>query len=292
MHSRRPLLNEQGDRVTSTTAEPVNGTAPATPVLSIRDGVLGFGSRTLWSGLNLDVAPGEFVAVLGSNGSGKSSLLKAILGQQKLDSGTISLNGHPVHRGDRCIGYIPQQKLAAPGTPLRGRDLVTLGVNGHRFGVPTLPHSVRLRVDELIADVGATEYAGQPLGSLSGGEQQRLRVAQSLAADPVLLLCDEPLLSLDLQHQRGVSELIDRRRREHNTAVIFVTHDVNPVLGMVDRILYLAGGKFTIGTPDEVLRSEVLTELYGTPVEVVRVGGRVIVAGIPQGDHHHEEEIA
>ena len=286
------MLHEQGDRVTSATAEPINGTAPATPVLSIRDGVLGFGSRILWSGLNLDVAPGEFVAVLGSNGSGKSSLLKTILGQQKLDSGTISVNGHPVRRGDRCIGYIPQQKLAAPGTPLRGRDLVTLGVNGHRFGVPTLPHSVRVRVDELIADVGATDYAGQPLGSLSGGEQQRLRVAQSLAADPVLLLCDEPLLSLDLQHQRGVSELIDRRRREHNTAVIFVTHDVNPVLGMVDRILYLAGGKFMIGTPDEVLRSEVLTELYGTPVEVVRVGGRVIVAGIPQGDHHHEEEIA
>ncbi|WP_231606291.1 metal ABC transporter ATP-binding protein [Salinibacterium sp. NK8237] len=292
MLSRRPLLNEQGNRVTSAPAVAVNGTAPETPVLSIRNGVLGFGSRTLWSGLNLDVAPGEFVAVLGSNGSGKSSLLKTILGQQKLDSGTISVNGHPVHRGDRCIGYIPQQKLAAPGTPLRGRDLVTLGVNGHRFGVPTLPHSVRVRVDELIADVGATDYAGQPLGSLSGGEQQRLRVAQSLAADPVLLLCDEPLLSLDLQHQRGVSELIDRRRREHDTAVIFVTHDVNPILSMVDRILYLAGGKFMIGTPDEVLRSEVLTELYGTPVEVVRVGGRVIVAGTPHGDHHHEEEIA
>ncbi|RLQ83133.1 metal ABC transporter ATP-binding protein [Salinibacterium amurskyense] len=264
----------------------------AVPVLSIRDGVLGFGARTLWSGLDLNVAPGEFVAVLGSNGSGKSSLLKAILGQQKLDSGTITVAGHPVRRGDRCIGYIPQQKLAAPGTPLRGRDLVTLGVNGHRFGVPTLPRAVKTRVDELIADVGATDYASQPLGSLSGGEQQRLRVAQSLAADPVLLLCDEPLLSLDLQHQRGVSELIDRRRREHNTAVLFVTHDVNPILSMVDRVLYLAGGKFTIGTPDEVLRSDVLTELYGTPVEVVRVGGRVIVAGTPHGDHHHEEEIA
>ncbi|QAV70634.1 metal ABC transporter ATP-binding protein [Salinibacterium sp. UTAS2018] len=262
----------------------------AVPVLSIRDGVLGFGARTLWSDLNLDVAPGEFLAILGANGSGKSSLLKTILGQQKLDSGTITVAGHPVRRGDRCIGYIPQQKLAAPGTPLRGRDLVTLGVNGHRFGFPTLPRAVKDRVDELIADVGATSYAGQPLGSLSGGEQQRLRVAQSLAADPVLLLCDEPLLSLDLQHQRGVSELIDRRRREHDTAVIFVTHDVNPILSMVDRILYLAGGKFTIGTPDEVLRSEVLSELYGTPVEVVRVGGRVIVAGTPHGDHHHEEE--
>ncbi|MGV8912168.1 MAG: metal ABC transporter ATP-binding protein [Rhodoglobus sp.] len=266
-------------------------TATATPALSIRDGVLGFSNRTLWAGLNLDVAPGEFLAVLGSNGSGKSSLLKAILGQQELDSGSVTVAGHPARRGDRCIGYIPQQKLAAPGTPLRGRDLVTLGVNGHRFGVPTLPRAIRSRVDELIASVGATEYASQPIGSLSGGEQQRLRVAQSLADDPILLLCDEPLLSLDLQHQRGVSELIDARRREHNTAVVFVTHDVNPVLGMVDRILYLAGGKFTIGTPDEVLRSDVLTALYGTPVEVVRVGGRVIVAGTPHGDHHHDEEI-
>jgi zinc/manganese transport system ATP-binding protein len=259
--------------------------------VSIRDGALGFGDRTLWSGLNLDVAAGEFVAVLGSNGSGKSSLLKAILGQQKLDSGTIAVAGHPARRGDRCVGYIPQQKIAAPGTPLRGRDLVTFGVNGHRFGVPTLPRAVRAHVDELIAAVGATEYASQPIGSLSGGEQQRLRIAQSLADDPVLLLCDEPLLSLDLQHQRGVSELIDARRREHNTAVVFVTHDVNPILGMVDRILYLAGGKFTIGTPDEVLRSDVLTGLYGTPVEVLRAGGRVFVAGIPQGDHHHDEEL-
>ena len=284
MQSRQLLPNDAGDPVMS---------APATtPVVSIHDGALGFGARTLWSGLNLDVAPGEFLAVLGSNGSGKSSLLKTILGQQKLDSGTISVAGHTARRGDRCIGYIPQQKLATPGTPLRGRDLVTLGVNGHRFGVPTLPHSVRSKVDELIASVGATEYASQPIGSLSGGEQQRLRVAQSLADDPVLLLCDEPLLSLDLQHQRGVSELIDARRREHNTAVVFVTHDVNPILRMVDRILYLAGGKFAVGTPDEVLRSEVLSELYGTPVEVVRTGGRVLVAGIPQGDHHHDEELA
>lgn len=296
MHLLQLLPNERGDGVnaaadTASTAASAAAVSAA-PVLSIHDGALGFGTRTLWSGLNLDVAPGEFVAVLGSNGSGKSSLLKAILGQQKLDAGTVTVAGHPVRRGDRCIGYIPQQKIAAPGTPLRGRDLVTLGVNGHRFGVPTLPHSVKVRVDELIASVGATDYANQPIGSLSGGEQQRLRVAQALADDPVLLLCDEPLLSLDMQHQRGVSELIDRRRREHNTAVVFVTHDVNPVLGMVDRILYLAGGKFTVGTPDEVLRSDVLTELYGTPVEVVRIGGRVIVAGIPHGDHHHEEEVA
>ena len=257
------------------------------PVLEIAGGELGFGARTLWSELDLEVRPGEFLAVLGPNGSGKTSLLKTILGQQRLDAGSIRLAGEPISRGDRRVGYIPQQKLIAPGTPLRGRDLVTLGVNGHRFGLPLPRRGERERVDELIADVGATSFAGRAVGSLSGGEQQRLRVGQALAGDPVLLLCDEPLLSLDLAHQRGVSGLIDARRRNHDTAVVFVTHDVNPVLDVVDRVLYLADGKFRQGTPDEVLRSDVLSELYGTPVDVIRSHGRVIVAGVP--DHHHDE---
>lgn len=260
------------------------------PVLQFRGAKLGFGERTLWSGLDLDVKPGEFLAVLGPNGSGKTSLLKTILGQQKLDSGEVKLAGRDIRRGDRRVGYIPQQKLIGPGTPLRGRDLIALGINGHRFGLPVSNRAERASVDKLLADVGATAFANQPVGSLSGGEQQRLRVGQALAGDPVLLLCDEPLLSLDLQHQRGVSELIDARRRSHDTAVVFVTHDVNPVLDVVDRVLYLAEGRFRMGTPDEVLTSEVLTELYGTPVDVFRSRGRVIVAGVPDAhDHHHEE---
>jgi len=257
-------------------------------VLEFRGGALGFGGRSLWTGLDLDVRPGEFLAVLGPNGSGKTSLLKTILGQQRLDEGTVRLAGHPIRRGDRSVGYIPQQKLVPPGTPLRGRDLVTLGVNGHRFGLPLPRRGDRERVDELLDDVGATGYADQPVGTLSGGEQQRLRVGQALAGDPVLLLCDEPLLSLDLHHQRAVSELIDRRRRSHDTAVVFVTHDVNPVLDVVDRVLYLAGGRFRQGTPDEVLRSDVLSELYGTPVDVIRSHGRVIVVGVPEGHDHHD----
>jgi zinc/manganese transport system ATP-binding protein len=256
-------------------------TAPA-PVLSIRGGALGFGARALWSGLDLDVQPGEFIAVLGGNGTGKTSLLRAMLGEQRLDAGEVLVGGH------RRIGYIPQQKIVAPGTPLRGRDLVMLGVNGQRFGPPITTRADRATVDALLASVGATDYADRPLGSLSGGEQQRLRVAQSLADDPTLLLCDEPLMSLDLQHQRAVSELIDARRREHGTAVIFVTHDINPVLAMVDRVLYLAHGRFTVGTPDEVLRDDVLSRLYGTPVEVFRSHGRVIVVGVPEAEHHHE----
>lgn len=260
------------------------------PVLRIRSGALSLGGRSLWSDLDLDVAPGEFLAVIGANGSGKTSLLRAILGQQRLDAGEVLIDGRPVRRGDRRIGYIPQQKIAGPGTPLRGRDLVMLGVNGHRFGPPFSRRAEHERVDALLDAVGAQRYADQPLGTLSGGEQQRLRVAQSLADDPQILLCDEPLMSLDLHHQRAVSELIDARRRGSGTAVVFVTHDVNPVLGMVDRVLYLAQGRFTVGTADEVLRTEVLTALYGTPVEVFRSAGRVVVAGVPESVHHHDEE--
>ncbi len=163
-------------------------------------------------------------------------------------------------------------------------------LEGSRFRGPTGPER---SADELLDAVGATSYADAPVSTLSGGEQQRLRVAQALASDPRLLLCDEPLLSLDLGHQRVVSELIDRHRRETDAAVVFVTHDVNPVLDMVDRVLYLVGGRFRIGTPDEVLDSEVLSSLYGTPVDVVRVRGRVVVVGAtddPHGHHSHDDE--
>jgi zinc/manganese transport system ATP-binding protein len=255
-------------------------------VLSIRDASLAFGDRTLWSGLDLDVAAGEFVAVLGPNGTGKTSLLKAILGQQALTTGSVDLMGRPARRGNSSVGYVPQQKLLASGTPLRARDLVTLGVDGHRWGPPIASKATKTKVGELLHAVGATSYANAPVATLSGGEQQRVRIAQAIASDPALLLCDEPLLSLDLAHQRSVSELIEEQRRRLNTAVLFVTHDVNPILTMVDRVLYLAGGRFTIGTPKEVLRSEVLSELYGTPVDVLESRGRIVVVGGGDEEHH------
>ena len=260
------------------------------PVLSIRDASLTFGQRTLWSGLDLDVAPGEFIAVLGPNGTGKTSLLKAVLGLQQLSSGRIELLGTAARRGDRRVGYIPQQKLLEQGTPLRARDLVALGVDGTRLGPPIPSRSTRAKVDEVLEAVGATSYAKSPVATLSGGEQQRVRIAQAIASDPSVLLCDEPLLSLDLAHQRSVSELINEQRKRLNTAVLFVTHDVNPILGMVDRVLYLAGGHFRIGTPAEVLRSDVLSELYGTPVDVFESHGRIVVIGGGEAEHAHFEE--
>ena len=251
-------------------------------VLEVRGASLAFGDRTLWHDLDLDVQPGEFLAVLGPNGTGKTSLLKAILGQQALTAGDIAVAG-----GKASVGYIPQQKLVADGTPIRARDLVGFGVSGTRWGLPLPRKGDRARVDEILAAVGATDYASVPVSLLSGGEQQRLRVGQAIAGHPTLLLCDEPLLSLDLAHQRAVSELIDAQRAS-GAAVVFVTHDVNPILGMVDRVLYLAGGTFRIGTPGEVLTSSVLSEMYNTPVDVFHSNGRVVVVGVPDehGDHH------
>jgi zinc/manganese transport system ATP-binding protein len=260
------------------------------PVLRITAAELKLGGRILWSGLELSVARGEFIAVLGANGSGKTSLLRAILGQHELSVGEIRLLGDPVQRGDRRIGYIPQQRLADEGTALRGRDLVGLGVDGHRFGVGLPTRARRTRVDAALDDVGARHFARIPVAKLSGGEQQRLRVGQALAGQPDLLLCDEPLLSLDLRQQRVVSELIDRHRRERGFGVLFVTHDVNPILPAVDRVLYLAGGSFRIGPPRDVLRSDVLSELYGSPVDVIRSGDRVVIVGAPDQSHAHEHE--
>jgi zinc/manganese transport system ATP-binding protein len=259
-------------------------------VLSLRDAQLTLGGRTLWSGLDLDVAPGEFVAVLGANGSGKTSLLKTVLGQHPLSAGTATLLGEPVHHGDRRIGYVPQQRLADEGAPMRGRDLVGLGVDGHRWGIALPRRARRARIDELLDAVGARHYANAPISSLSGGEQQRLRIGQALAGDPALLLCDEPLLSLDLRAQGVVSRLIDDNRRARGFGVLFVTHDINPILDVVDRVLYLAGRRFRIGTPDEVLRSDVLSELYQSPVDVIRARGRVVIVGTPDQSHAHGHE--
>ncbi|OZB84725.1 MAG: ABC transporter ATP-binding protein [Microbacterium sp. 14-71-5] len=270
-----------------------DGTSAPAPVLQIRGAAIQRGDRELWSGLDLDVAPGELVAVLGPSGTGKTTLLRAILGLQPLSAGSVVALGEPVRRrGSRRIGYLPQARPLPAETSMRGRDLVALGVDGHRFGLPFPRRGDRAHVDALIDAVGARAFADRPVGVLSGGEQQRLRVGQALADDPRLLLCDEPLTSLDLANQQAVTGLIDAHRRT-GAGVLIVTHDINPVLDIVDRILYIANGRFTLGTPREVLTTRVLSALYGAPVFVQEVGGRLVVVGAPDAEiaaHHHEHD--
>ena len=268
--------------------------SPSPAAVRLHDAGLAYGDRTLWSGLDLVVEPGQFLAVLGPNGSGKTSLLEVLLGLTPLSAGDGEIAGGRLRRGNPHVGYIPQHQGFDEDVPLRARDLVSLGIDGHRWGVSLPSRSRRREVDGLLAQVHATSYADVPLGQLSGGEQQRLRVAQALATDPRVLLCDEPLLSLDLTHQQMVVDLIDRRRRERGTAVLFVTHEINPVLPIVDQVLYIINGEFRLGPPEEVMTSTTLSQLYDSDVEVIRRHGRIIVvSGSPGHDeHHHEHERA
>jgi zinc/manganese transport system ATP-binding protein len=261
------------------------------PVVSAHGLSLRFGDRSLWDDLSFELDRGELLAVLGSNGTGKTSLIRILLGLLRPSSGHVEVCGLPPQKTRSRVGYVPQQRIFDRDLALRGRDLVRLGLDGHRWGTGRLRPEQRARIDDSLEQVGATAYANAPIGRLSGGEQQRLRVAQALVSDPVLLLVDEPLLSLDLAYQGTITGLLDSHRQRAGTPVVFVTHDINPVLSSVTRVLYLAPGRWAIGTPDEVITSETLSRLYGTPVDVLHVRGRVVVVGTPDDQHvHHVDD--
>lgn len=256
--------------------------APDTPpVVELSGARLAFGGRVLWDHLDLTVPAGEFIAVLGPNGTGKTSLLKVLLGQLPLNGGTAKVSGEPVGAGSGRIGYVPQHRSMDGGLTLRGRDLVGLGYDGHRWGItsPRQRTAKRNSVQHALGQVNGTGLGDVPVGVMSGGELQRVRIAQALATDPALLLCDEPLLNLDPANARLISALIDQRRRESGTSVLFVTHEVNPVLPYVDRVLYLVDGRFRIGTVADVMTSETLSELYRAEIHVVKIGEQYVVVG-------------
>jgi zinc/manganese transport system ATP-binding protein len=242
--------------------------------------------REVWAHVDVTVQPGEFVAVLGPNGSGKSTLLSVILGLLPVSAGRAAVLGQPAGTTRGRIGYLPQRGGFDASVRVRGVDVVRLGLDGARWGIP-LPgpraRHARARVDEVIELVGASAYAHRPIGRLSGGEQQRLLIAQALVRGPQLLLLDEPLDSLDLPNQSAVASLVQRICATQGVTVLLVAHDVNPILGYLDRVVYFAGGRAAQGTPAEVINGPTLTWLYGVPIEVLQTSdGRLVVVGTPE----------
>ena len=267
----------------------------AEPVIRFEKAGVRRGEDWVWRGVDLEVGRGEFVAILGPNGAGKSTLVKAALGLVPLAEGSVSVFGERVRRGNDAVGYLPQRRSFDPDLRVRGVDLVGLGLDGARWGLP-LPFAGRRRagrerarrIQEVIGLVGAEAYAGRAIGELSGGEQQRLLIAQALVSGAQLLMLDEPLESLDLSNQQAISELVQRICREREATVLLVAHDVNPILGFLDRVVYVAQGQVVSGPPREVIRTDTLSRLYGAPVEVLRTSdGRLVVVGQHEPVSYH-----
>jgi zinc/manganese transport system ATP-binding protein len=257
------------------------------------DGVtLAFGARPVLSNISLSIRDDEFVGVLGPNGSGKTTLMRAFLGLLPPRMGSIRVLGRPVATGNPAIGYLPQTRGVLDSMRLRGWDFVASGANGHRWGLPLIGSAARREVAWALEMVQALDLARRPLAQTSGGERQRLLLAQALLGRPRLLLLDEPLISLDPHHQQAVVELVKQLQRELGIAVLFSAHEINPLLSALDRVLYLGGGRAALGTVDEVITGDVLSELYGSSIDVVHLNGRIFVMSgsldVERDAHQHE----
>ena len=239
------------------------------------DGIsVALSGREILHDVTFHINAGEFTGLIGSNGAGKTTLMRVILGLITPSAGTVHVEG-----GSRqpVIGYVPQRITLDPDMPLRARDLVGLGIDGQRFGLPWPSAARRKQVDEMLEAVDATRFAESRVGNLSGGEQQRVLIAHALISRPRLLLLDEPLANLDIASEQEVVDLLARIAREQRIAVLISTHDMNPLLPVMDRIVYVANGRIATGTTAEVVSSESLTRLYGVHVDVIHVHDRILV---------------
>ena len=255
--------------------------------IEFRDVTLRLGGRDVLSGVALEIATGEFVGVLGPNGSGKTTLMRAILGLTPASGGNIRVFGRAAARGNPAIGYMPQTRTAGGNLRLSGWDFVATAFSGHRLGLPFAGRTARAEVDRALALVGADKLARRPLAEISGGERQRLLLAQALIGRPQLLLLDEPLANLDPRFQGDVVALTNSLRAELGITILFSAHELNPLLGAVDRVLYLGRGQAELGTVDAVITGPVLSRLYGADIDVIRAKGRIFVMS---GDHDVERE--
>jgi zinc/manganese transport system ATP-binding protein len=259
-----------------------------TEAIVARDLGAGYAGRSIWQGANLSIPTGSFTAVLGPNGSGKSTLVRLILGLLAPTAGHIEVLGQPPRRGNPLIGYVPQGSRFDPELSVRGRDFVGLGVDGHRWGIRIAGRkTTEAAVKVSIAAVDAAGYAERNLGRLSGGEQQRLLLAQALVGGPKMLLLDEPLSHLDVRNQQTIVQLISDVARERQLTVLLIAHDVNPLLPHIDHVLYVAHGRLAMGKPADIITSAALSRIYSSPVEVLRDSrGRVFVVGLEEEVSH------
>jgi len=265
------MTNEAAQRVAAARA-----TQPE--LLTLDDIGVRLGGRQVLSDVTFSLRKGEFTGIIGPNGAGKTTLLRVILGLLEPSGGQVLINGEPVDsKSKSAIGYVPQKLVIDPDMPLRARDVVGLGLDGHRLGFAFPSRQRRDQIDAALSDVGAARYADARVGELSGGEQQRVLIAHALISRPKLLLLDEPLANLDLKSEQEIVAVLGRLAREHQIAILLSAHDMNPLLGVMDRIVYVANGRVASGPTDEVVTSEGLTRLYGHRVDVVRVQNRVLV---------------
>ena len=248
------------------------------------DGVgVRLGGREILRDVSFGIRPGEFTGLIGPNGAGKTTLLRVILGLQPVTAGSVLIDGAPRAPRESSIGYVPQKLAIEPDMPLRVRDVVSLGVDGQKFGLRLPSRARRELVSDMITAVGAQRYADARIGELSGGEQQRVMIAHALISRPRLLLLDEPLANLDLSSEQGIVSMLARLARAEGVAVLLSAHDMNPLMPVMDRIVYVAAGRVAVGSTDEVVQPEVLSRLYGQHVDVIRVHGRVLVVAAPAG---------
>jgi zinc/manganese transport system ATP-binding protein len=254
---------------------------------------LDIGGRSVLLDASFAIKRGEFIGVLGPNGAGKTTLMRAILGLLPPRAGSIRVFGRAPQRGDRDIGYLPQVRTVLPDLRVRGRDFIASSVHGERWGVPLLTRADRIMIDATLEAAGARELGNRPLSEMSGGERQRLLLAQALLGEPQLLLLDEPLISLDYRFQEAVIELVHGLARERNITVLFSAHELNQLIGALDRVLYLGNGHAALGTVDEVVTAPVLSRLYGTDINVVHADGQIFVlsrgGNVERQDHVHDE---
>jgi len=246
-------------------------------ILAVENVSVRLAGREILRDVGFEIRPGEFTGLIGSNGAGKTTLLRVILGLQAATEGRVLVGGRPRSRRNPSIGYVPQKFLLDPDMPLRARDLVGLGLDGHKLGIGLPSRTKRGLVDEMLRAVDAEDFADARIGLLSGGEQQRVLIAHALIGRPRLLLADEPLANLDLGGGHEVVSLLSRISRDQGIAILISAHEMNPLLPVLDRVVYLADGRAASGTVEEVVRSDVLSELYGRRVDVLHVRGRVLV---------------